>query len=363
MGDASIDIEMENSPCWPSPPPLPDMSSGSLHDPPALSGRPVRKCRLPRHVQDILPEAPPVLPEPVETTSTRCIRLIVRDRLVTIANTFGIWRDYPRRPTRDPDASLTLTDLSTSTHHTTSDPVDIEEVHDQKGYWPFSNSTVHGIMKWLNNGNSMKSEAETTKLVHDVFLSPEFDPEHLIGFNAHVENQRLDKELKKSKLRSLFKETDVDILVPSGDPNVKPQKFTVPGLLHRGIVAVVREAFSSPLSHLYHFTPFKLYQQSPVTKEAERVYGEIYTSDSFLEEHEKIQRAPVPPEDPHCQREKVVTALMFSSDATQLADFGNAKGWPIYLMLGNLTKYIRAQPKSGAMHHLAYIPSVSELYF
>ena len=53
---------------------------------------------------------------------------------------------------------------------------------------------------------------------------------------------------------------------------------------------------------------------------------------------------------------------MFSSDATMLTDFGTAKGWPIYFMLGNLSKYIRSQPDSGAMHHLAYIPSVKWLF-
>jgi hypothetical protein len=42
-----------------------------------------------------------------------------------------------------------------------------------------------------------------------------------------------------------------------------------------------------------------------------------------------------------------------------LTDFGTTKGWPIYFMLGNLSKYIWAQPNSGAMHHLAYILSVS----
>jgi hypothetical protein len=49
---------------------------------------------------------------------------------------------------------------------------------------------------------------------------------------------------------------------------------------------------------------------------------------------------------------------MVASDETHLTDFGNAKAWPIYLMLGNLSKYIRSQPNSGAIHHLAYIPSV-----
>ena len=59
----------------------------------------------------------------------------------------------------------------------------------------------------------------------------------------------------------------------------------------------------------------------------------------------------------------MVAALMVSSDATMLTDFGTAKAWPIYLMFGNLSKYIRAQPDSGAMHHLAYIPLVSFLLF
>ena len=67
----------------------------------------------------------------------------------------------------------------------------------------------------------------------------------------------------------------------------------------------------------------------------------------------------LPPNETDCEREKIVAALMFSSDATHLAQFGNAQAWPIYLMLGNLSKYIRAKPDSGAMYHLAYIPSVS----
>ena len=50
---------------------------------------------------------------------------------------------------------------------------------------------------------------------------------------------------------------------------------------------------------------------------------------------------------------------MFSSDATHLTNFGSAKAWPIYLMLGNLSKYFRAQPNLGALYHLAYIPSAS----
>jgi len=216
------------------------------------------------------------------------------DRLITIANKFGIWRDYPTCLTRDPDDSLTLDDL-TSVAAPTNKTVGISsEEESWPNYWPFANLTIHEIMKWLNNGNSMKLEAETIKLVRNVFLSPDFDPEHLVGFNAHVENQRHNKELSKSELRQLFTDTHIDILVPSGDSGVPPKPFTVPGLLHCRLTSVIREAFNSPLSHLYHFLPFRLFQKSPVTNDPERIYGKIYTLDAFLEAHKKVQQAPVP---------------------------------------------------------------------
>jgi hypothetical protein len=216
-------------------------------------------------------------------------------------------------------------------------------------------------MRWLNNGQTMKSEAETTKIIHDVILSPTFNPKDLAGFDAHRENQRLDNALsQESTLQSRFTESAIDILVPSGESNVEGRTFTVSGLLHRKLTSVIREAFESPLAHLYHYSPFQLYQKSPISGKDERIYGEIFTSDTFLEETEEVrQHGSVPPEDSGCKREKAVVALMISSDATMLTQFGVAKAWPIYLMFGNLSKYVRGQPGSGAMHHLAYIPSVS----
>ncbi len=354
----------------------PDPVSESTLNPPSppaqlltRSGRPRREYRLPKRFRDILPEPPAPAPigpsnQAVEPHPIRRVILIVRDRLVTAANSFGIWRDYPNRPSTDPDALLTLKDLS-NTHNNcnsfsqTAPPSD-KLVTSQTPFWPFSNPTIHSVMQWLNNGHVMKSEAETTKFVHDVILSPTFHPADLARFDAHRENQRLDKALSISALRSQFIESSVDILVPSGERNTEPKKFAVPGFLHRKLTSVIREAFENSLAHMYHFSPFKLFQKSPISDEDERIYGEIFTSDAFFTAAEEVQRhAPVPPDDPDCKREKVVAALMFSSDATMLADFGTAKAWPIYLMLGNLSKYIRAQPDSGAMHHLAYIPSVS----
>jgi hypothetical protein len=374
--ESTMEVEVDNSP--PSilsalPNLVLDMPETQVNEPPPTplltqSGRPRRQYHLPKRFRDNLPEPPapvPTTPSDSNTNPVRRVILIVRDRLVTVMNSFGIWRDYPERPSVDPDSHLTLEELSNSYRHghlraAPSKPeCETHSSESRPSHWPFSNGTVHGIMQWLNNGQTAKSEAETSKLIHDVILSPNFDPDDLIGFDAHRENQRLDSALSESALRSQFIESSVDILIPSGESQIEGKTFEIPGLLHRKLTSVIREAFESPLAHLYHYSPFKLFQKSHSSGKEERIYGEIFTSDAFLEETERVRRQGlVPPEDSTCKREKVVAAMMMSSDATMLTDFGTAKGWPIYFMLGNLSKYIRAQPDSGAMHHLAYIPSV-----
>ncbi|KAJ3963597.1 hypothetical protein EV361DRAFT_762035, partial [Lentinula raphanica] len=135
----------------------------------------------------------------------------------------------------------------------------------------------------------------------------------------------------------------------------------IPQLLYRNPLSVIRAAFQDRLASQFHFTPFKLFQE--VTDDdgktsSKRIYTDLYNSDAFIEEHKTLRRAPT--DDPGCQREKVIAALMCWSDATQLANFGTAKLWPIYMMFGNLSKYIRASPNSGAVHHLAYIPGIPD---
>jgi len=349
----------------------------SLPLPLTASGRPYRQRRIPRRFADNLPEA--LAPAPTHDESqpeagvagpARRVLLIVRDRLVTIANSFGVWREYPHRPTIDPDGSLSLEELSNShrvpSNLSESSPADLPVVSESSPnsehpfYWPCQNATIWRVMAWLNNGKTAKSEAEATAFVETVIHASDFNKDELLGFNAHRENQRLDKALSRAALKSQFSESSVGILVPSGDPKVPAKTFSVPGLLHRKLTSVIIDALNDPLSHLLHFSPFKLFHRNPLTKKEERIFGELYTSDTFLAEHEEVQQhGKLPSDDLSCKREKVVAALMISSDSTHLTNFGNTKAWPIYLMLGNLSKYFRSLPNSGALHHLAYIPSVS----
>ena len=351
-----------------SPPPSllpistpPPRSSPSQSPPPQFtqSGRPKRNYRLPARYEDVNPE--PLLPLNEEDEQPTAIiprlRLIVRNQLRTASNSFGLLREYLYRPSFDPDSFVPDKDLHQAGG---ADPQAVPTplpsptpVH--------RNESVEMIMNWKDSGAPTKSDAEVNRLVKDVLLDPGFKLEDLRGFSVARENQQSDAAEKKSPFLDSFQTANIDIEVPSGVKGVPPGTFTVPGLLYRKLTSVIRAAFSSPLASRFHFSPFKLFHKSP-SGEEERIYSELYNSDVFIEEHDNVQRAPLPPNEPDCKREKVVAALMFWSDSTHLANFGTAKLWPIYLLFGNVSKYIRGQPNSGACQHVAYIPSLPDSF-
>jgi hypothetical protein len=217
-------------------------------------------------------------------------------------------------------------------------------------------------MRWFNSGSNLKTEAEVNRLAKEIRDAGGFPDSDLDGFDVRRENKRLDAAQKSRPFGDDFQEATLDISVPSGDSGKDPQQFPVPGFHFRSIISVIKAAFESPLADHFHLSPYKLLRKSPTTNEDERVFSELYDSDAFIAAHDDIQRhGLLPPDDLGCTREKIIAALMFWSDSTHLTDFGTAKIWPIYLVFGNLSKYIRARPTSGAWHHLAYIPSVCPL--
>jgi len=87
----------------------------------------------------------------------------------------------------------------------------------------------------------------------------------------------------------------------------------------------------------------------------EQVWGELYTSDAFLIAERKLNDTHEDPSNP-C----VIAALMVWSDSTHLAQFGQAKAWPIYAYLGNQSKYTRCKPSTRSAQVVGYIPPVSD---
>jgi len=372
--DASAS-EMPSPPCSPShpvapPPGSPIASSSQTHELDWPGRRPQRKRRLPARYRDCLPEPAPAIlrNEPAVTTKTQPtpvlprIRLIVRDTVQTMANIFGLWREYPHRPSYDPDYAVPLDSLAAPPHPDHQDPGDPRLDEEDPPKAAPSNASVDLLLHWQNSGSSTKSHAEMDRLVG--FLHhPDFSVNDLPkSFGAARENRKRDQQEEKSSHLKGFQETSVKIEVPTGDQTIRSQFIDIPGLHFRKLTTLIQAAFTSPLASKFHYSPFKLFHKCPNSGKEQRVFSELYNSDAFLNEHDLVQRAALPPDDPDCKREKVVAALMFWSDVTHLTNFGTAKLWPIYMFLGNLSKYIRSEPSSQACYHFAYIPSLSDSF-
>ena len=328
-------------------PPLPQFTQ---------AGRPKRNYRLPARYEDVNPEPLRPLEEEEEQPTAALPRLclIVRNRLRTATNTFSLLREYLYRPSFDPDSFVREEDLHRD------GGTDAVFIQPSSPFPVHRNESVEMLMNWKDSGTSTKSDAEVNRLVNSVLLDPNFKLADLKGFNVARENQRSDVAETESPFFDSFQTADINIEVPSGTRGILPGTFSVPGLVYRKLTAVIQAVFSSPLASHFHFSPFKLFHRSPSGEE--RVFSEIFNSDAFIKEHDDVQRAPLPPDQPDCKLEKVVAALMIWSDSTHLANFGTAKLWPIYLLFGNISKYIHGQPNSGACQHVAYIPSLPDSF-
>ena len=330
-----------------------------------------RKQRLPARYRDQLPEAPPAIhpdPAPASTPSIlpRVI-LHVFDSFRTAFNKFGIAREYRHRPSYDPEQSVPIEELA-NFGNGGGTAVDLGTSH-QSAPWPWSNMSVWRMMAWLLTGNGEKSSGETNRLVDGVLLADDFDLKDLSGFNAETAMRKLDQAeaaLQSNPTSSVNWDgwktnVGVDIQVPSREKCAKGngQRFTIHGLAFRPLVPVIRSAFEAAAAKWFHFTPFKRIWKSLVTGQEQRLYDELYTSDAWNKAHDDVQKQR---RDDGCNLERVIAGLMFWSDSTQLAQFGHAKAWPVYLFFGNLSKYRRASV-SGACHPIAFIPPVSFIPF
>ncbi|KAF8890440.1 hypothetical protein BD779DRAFT_1438607 [Infundibulicybe gibba] len=233
--------------------------------------------------------------------------------------------------------------------------------------WPFKNMTIFRLMTWASHsaGNGHVTESALTSLARDVVCMPDFRADDLVGFDAHRENQRLDKSEDDPGLKDTpfsnsdkWNETGIDIQIPTGVPQSLPKTFTVPGLHFRSLVEVIKSAFSETTARHFHLTPFRRIHQSHTTAGDEtRIFDEMYTSDTWINAHNNLQKQPA---EPDCKLERVIAGLMFWSDSTHLTTFGTEKVWPLYLYFGNLSKYLRSKPEFGGCHHVAYIPSIPD---
>jgi hypothetical protein len=318
---------------------------------------------IPNHPRE--PTPMPISPSPVPSPSLPppepCI-------FQTDPDEFGLYRTYTTFPTTDPEADQTLDDLYDGPPITSSQDTwrkfgaafNASREARENIYHPFPNATTFRLVNWYYGGSNTKSVAELNSLVHDVLLPEDFSISDLQDFNAARELQRLDvpDETAVFSAEAGWKESSVYLPLAIDEETTKEEeapRYEVPGVWHRDLVDVLRSALQDQKACSYHFTPHRLWYKPTPDSEPERVMTDLYNSDAFLEEHEKLQHQP---KEPGCDLERVIVALMPWSDSTNLTNFGQASLWPIYLFLGNQSKYSRGKPSDFAAHHLAYIPSV-----
>jgi Plavaka transposase len=380
----------------------PEHTPNDLPDePPSIaSRRPLRKKRLTWKLLDRLP-APPSdsIPDlPISETREliaasapdQCQPSYVWKTVHTIRNTFGMYREYPKIPTYNPDDILTLANLTEYNKAPELEeetprpppaiiqaiqqiPITSNSEHKTRNmYAPFANSSIHGIMDWMWSGSAMKSLEEVSKLI-GFLKSADFRKEDIEGFNIRRETALFDLALGSQPNSQTttaqdnpsapvynegWHEVEVKIQVPDGLTHTDDADiplFSVPGLHYRSICSVIKSTFEDASSSCFHYTPFKLFWKPTADSAPQRIHDEIYSSDAMVKAHEDLQNRP--PES-GCNLERVVASLMFWSDSTHLASFGNASLWPIYLFFGNQSKWLRGKPRCGACHHVAYIPKV-----
>jgi len=281
--------------------------------------------------------------------SQRCsVSLIVFNWFQTAANNFSLWKDYLYCPSYDPDAIISIEDL----YHPHMSAVLPWRVQTEETS-PYTNKSVELLLNWQNSGSSVKSNDKLNHLIKEVLSHPEFKLHELLMFNVMHRNWKADAAKEQCQFLCGFRHANIVIEVPSGSKHIAPCLFSIPGLCYCKITTLIQESFESPISSKFHLSPFKLYWKHADREIDEHIYSEVYNSNIFLDVHTKVQHTET--DNPNCKHEKVVAILIFWSDATHLATFGTAKMWPIYMLFGNLSKYIRCWPNSGATKHLAYI--------
>ncbi|KAK0226736.1 hypothetical protein EDD85DRAFT_923411 [Armillaria nabsnona] len=205
-------------------------------------------------------------------------------------------------------------------------------------------------MNWFYSSTT-KTLADLNTLIRDVILAPDFSKTDLHGFDANYEAKRLDSD-GIPNLPSFHSDGWKEDFVTLHLPQIGIA-FESESVWHRSLLDVIVDAFQDPSALDFHMKGFRQMWIRPDGC-SERVYGEAYCSDVFLEMEDEI----VP--ESGCSLETVVAPMMLHSNSTHLASFGTASLWPAYLGLGLMSKYTRTMPTSFANHHVAYFPCLPD---
>ncbi|KAF7973280.1 hypothetical protein HWV62_15647 [Athelia sp. TMB] len=288
--------------------------------------------------------------------------------LNTPRNIFGLVRRYfaDKFPTADPDELVTLAELSEPVNPLPASYQEPTIDDSAASFAPYPNKSSFDIGNYYWNGSQQKTQADFKQLM-EILSSPGFTVSDLCDTNWSQINAAIGEVLPKDDGHPEWLDEDagwvkdrINISVPFAKGSDKPGHREYKGVhfYHRKIVDVLKERISNPhAGQHFHMTPYKLHWQPTPEHHEVHVQGEMYTSPAFMEAQAALQNSP--PE-PGCHLERVVVSLMWWSDVTHLTNFGTAHLWPLYLFLGNDSKYRRCKPSCHLCSHVAYFQTLPD---
>ncbi|KAF8834367.1 hypothetical protein BDN67DRAFT_915107, partial [Paxillus ammoniavirescens] len=259
-------------------------------------------------------------------------------------NNFGLFRLYQAEslPTHDPDDPSDIECSPGTGIHSSSEN---GQSHSDNPLYPYPNASSLRLGDWYWCQGSRKSKRGFKQLL-DIISSPDFHPDDVRSMNWKKIDQILgsntfdsDATKEDGSNEEGWKRKLIMIAIPfhSRCQQPGPKEYTLPGFHYHSLTSVIRETLSDPTQdRIFHYEPYELRWQPPHREHNIRVYGELFTSNAFIEAHQKLQDSPL---EPGCDLPHVVAGMMFWSDATQLSSFGSATLWPLYLYFGNQSKY------------------------
>ncbi|KAJ3508461.1 hypothetical protein NMY22_g16610 [Coprinellus aureogranulatus] len=281
----------------------------------------------------------------------------------TQTNEFGLAKHYwttEERP-HDPDAYISISDIL---DNEPGDTDSINQLAYDKRYYPFPNLSSYLIGQWFWNDKE-KSRDSLRQLI-SIITSYGFKPEELLlanwdGIRAMLSSSEYEDGPESAWVDDgvSWQTASVTIEVPFNHTALESgsKPYTVEGFRFRPLISVIRAKLedSGHFDH-FHLVPYELQWQTGRSAGTSRVYGELYYSSAFLDAYEQVQSLPPEPEDDHLPR--YIVALMFSSDGTTLASFGNASLWPLYMWFGNESKYRRSKVSLNLVELVAHFQKV-----
>ena len=305
-------------------------------------------------------------------------------QITTNPDSFGVYRKYASIPSHNPDDTDPFSDISPaipgaistriastggvgSNLNISSTSPDFDPLASSK------NPTEDIFLGWWSEGSrdGIQSLNRLAWGLAQALKSPHFNPSQLEDFDATTAIHRFERDHCFPKPGTTLEPGDgwktgsVKIRLPCTGVKQREEdapEFTVDGILYRDVVEVITRELEDPDSfERIHIQPFEEWWKPSESDDSVRVYSDVYTSDAMLEADRQLRDSLKGATSAGPQLETFILSALFYSDSTCLTAFSNATLWPMYMYIGNESKYIRSKPTSFAAHHIAYLPTVRGL--